>query len=224
MNVVTFLWLAIASPFLAWADALIQAHASVVVLCGGIWALWNYFSGNRIAASSLLMKLEEDYEKTVVGLGSGGEEKSVRELCEELESGAYDSYRSVLTTWANLPSATPRPNPSEEDRGKIHDIDRVMRFFMRCALTRWFGLGARTIDLLHRYYVVKLVNNHDGDREELRNYVKRYWPTVYRWGLVIDKPWPIRVITWCWICAGDLFHFIAGIIGPAVDLLIGRRR
>jgi hypothetical protein len=196
-------------PFIQWLDGLLKAYPTVSICVAALWSGWIYVSGSRVNAASLISRLEEEYErKEKVDYPSKGE-MSIRELCEDLENDKiYDQYRDVLQRWAKA-KAEPPGNTQAMSKG-LRNIDRIMRFYLRCAHFRWFGYGSRTIDSLHRYYVTRYVCNKDGNRSELQEYVQGRWLSVSRWGYVIDKPLPIRGIMWC-------FFVVVGMLWAVIE-------
>lgn len=173
-------------------------------IVGALWKLFGYYYDTRLNAIDVLLKLEDCYEQR------DSDKKSVRSILESLENDdTYRHYMSPLGAWVERATSSPAQdddenepnnagsnqpkankagtNLSKEDKTKLGEIDRVMRFWFKCQCVRRYDIDYGALNTLHRHYLRLFVLNTDGNRKELSDYTKKFWPRVHDWARIVDS-------------------------------------
>jgi hypothetical protein len=86
---------------------------------------------------------------------------------------------------------------TDKESAAIDKLEKVLRHFYLCWAVRRLGVDAGTLSKMCGWYLRVIVCDEDKDgrirRPELRNYVMKYWPSLYQWALMISVPFPLRV-------------------------------
>lgn len=178
------------------------AGAAIVTF---LWTWFGYYYNTRLNAIDVLLKLEDCYEQC------DNEGKSVRSILESLENDdVYRHYAEPLKNWVasespssqaqekgdgsqnntvSKPSATSTASTpfSNEDKKRLGEIDRIMRFWFKCRCIRRRDIDYGALNTLHQHYLRRFVLDKHGDRKELSEYAMQFWPTVYDWARIVDS-------------------------------------
>jgi len=145
---------------------------TIGLVIGAVWSFWVFSRNNRIKAAEILLQLEKDYST------------HLETLLKMESSQEYDSlYKGAIQKQIE----NPLKELSKEERKNMDDLEAALRYFYVCAYIRELGVDSGYVDRLNAWYLRLLT---DKKHPELREYVKRYWPSVYYWAPLAAKPWP----------------------------------
>ena len=150
---------------------------------GALWALLTFHRNNRSKAAEILINIETEYSRHIPTL---------------LQLENMTDYSNIYRRALNI-SLYRVPGPYSPDESKAIDgLEAALRHFFVCANVRRLSVDAGAIDRLCAWYLRVFVTDRDeaGNirRPELRDYIQRYWPSVYFWAQLAPEPWPKRAI------------------------------
>lgn len=154
------------------ASTLLAAAATVVT--AGV-ALLAFIRNNRIKAAETIVSLERDYSV------------HVKTLSELEDSTVYDTYYREALKAALANESMQKP----KDRKRIAAVDGALRYFFVCERVRRLGIDSGTLDPLCRHYLRRFIQD---DRADLREYMRKYWPSLFFWAPLASSPWPKRAV------------------------------
>jgi hypothetical protein len=170
------------SDLATWPVRVVDWATLAALVLGAPWALLTFRRNSRIKAAELLLKLEEE----------------CRECLPTLLAIEYlDDYKATYEPALAKSTTTKRVHYTAAQSKAIDQIERVLRHFLACDHVRRLGVDAGALDRAYRYYLAVCVSEQ---RQELRRYLRTYWPTVFFWAERAGAPWPKRV----WISARQL--------------------
>ena len=156
-----------------WVDVITKGLATLFVLVGGGWGLYQYFKGTRVKAAETLLKVEEEF-------------RCVFPTYEEIDDDS--SYETVI-----------KPVLIKEAQGtldgtdlkKLTEIDRCLRFLYLCSILndmlrvdRMWGVKEGAIDRAYYYYIGIMLDDVSRDkRPELLAYAHKYYPRLTEWAI-----------------------------------------
>ncbi len=168
------------------ADIVTKAGAFL----GLILAIVAYRTNNRIKASELLISLEIEYKEHI---------KVVTEI--EFVKIYESKYRPYL-------EKDPKDLKPEDIEIGIQ-LESAIRYFYLCSKIGKLGV-TNDIQFMSAYFLRVLVyevkkeaswkarlnpcNEEKYKRPELRNYMYKYWHSVYFWAPHARRPWPARIL------------------------------
>lgn len=164
-----------------------QWFGLAVTVCGAMWALLSFRRNNRIKAAEILISIEKDYGSHIPVL------LEIEDLNTYAKKYRYALFLVLEDKLAEL---------TEDDNKEIQKLEAVLRHFFVCANVRWLSVDAGAIDRLCAWYLRVLVTDKQLDKDgnivdkrpELREYIRRYWPTIYFWAPLAPEPVPKRLL------------------------------
>lgn len=148
----------------------VSAAAAVI---GGIWALLSFEHSRRVKTGELLAGLEN------------GVNSSLNTLLRIEDSAAYAEHLAI-PLWKSLALTDEPPSFAQyvsgfspEESQEIAKLEAALRHLHICRHIRGAGSHARSIDAAYQYYLQLIVSDK---RPELRDYVRRFWPSLHYWG------------------------------------------
>jgi hypothetical protein len=150
---------------------------------GGGWALFLFGQDRRQRAGQSLLALEADCRQLLPTF------LAIENSATYVERFATPLQKSIDL---QLPRRDGEDRPPELEWAEAEEllkIERVLRHLHICRHVRGAGSYARTIDLAYSYYV-QLVNAPE--REELREYVRIFWPGLSDWSYLLSRRHPFE--------------------------------
>jgi hypothetical protein len=166
--------LALTDPFLPSSIVGWATFGGLVL--SGLWAILTFWRNNRIKAAEILLSIETAYSRHI---------------------GTLLKIEYMLDYEANFKAAVRKaaydPNVvyDNEESAAINELEDVLRHFFMCSHVRRLHVDSGTVDRLCAYYLRVLCSE---SRPELREYIRRFWPTIYFWSDLAGKPWPRRMV------------------------------
>jgi hypothetical protein len=170
----------------ALRDAIMSHLGVAVTLFSAIWAIVIFRRNNRIKAAEILLNIEKEYSRHIPALL---ELEHLRDYDRMYRPALKIAVRESIAQYTSDQSAA------------INRLEAVLRHFAMCAHVRRLGVDAGAIDRLCAWYLRVMVTDVDENghsiRPELREYIRRYWPTLYLWAPLAPAPWPRRLLIRC---------------------------
>ncbi|MCB0713167.1 MAG: hypothetical protein KDD67_12625 [Ignavibacteriae bacterium] len=149
-----------------------QAVALVPSVLVALMALNTFRRNNRIKAAEILLKIEDEYKVHV-------------QTFFEVEYSP--SYMRKYYPALQMPTSL-----SDEGIEALTQLEKALQFLYVCESVRRLGIDNGAIDRLCQYHIGILAGNNE-DRRDLKEYVKKYWPSIWNWNQSRSYSLPKRI-------------------------------
>ena len=130
----------------------------IVVLITAYFGFRRYMRQLRLRAADLLLRIEPEHRR-------------ILPVCLEMELGSAEMNTLVK-------HACERRFSPGEDRTKLNDIDRCLRFFHTCMVLIHQGVEEKAIVRAYYFYFLLLAQDSS---IEVRTYIATYYPRLANW-------------------------------------------
>lgn len=142
-------------------DLVIEFIKVIAIIVGGAWAIVTYRKSNRIKAAEILNTTETNFSKHIPIL---------------LDIEYWPSYKNIQLAIKNVKGNC----TSSKDDAIIEKLDSMFRHFHTCYYIKKLKVDGGVFTDCYHYYLGLFIAL---GREELRDYIESYWPTVYNWSM-----------------------------------------
>ena len=156
-----------------WSFITSPIFQGIVIGSGAIFSLWQFRRNNRIKAAEIFNSLEVNFMKHIHILNAIEFEQKYTSF---VEPALINSKEKIV---------------NDETYKIILKLDKMLRHFHTCARISWkLRVDNGVLTDAYYYYITFFMRD---DRNELRKYVEKNWPSVYNWGVYSLKPWPTKI-------------------------------
>lgn len=157
----------------------------IPILVSALFILMSFRKNNKIKASELLLKLEEDY-------------RSHFNTLLDIE------YRTNMELENVIPKVYRGENLSNVDDKLIEDFEKCLRHFLLSFIIHNKKVDSKLFNEVHKYYLIRICY---GLKSHITKYVCDFWPSVYRWFLILHVNLVTRIFILPLIMDNDLPNF-----------------
>ncbi len=160
---------------------IIKNGAEILVILGGLFALWKWLAERKDRSTDILLKLEQEFQKAELVKGRLYIEDDVRysqiksQLMELTSEARIDRQKlSGLVLGETVGSG-----PEAETSADFGTLDSLLRFYVVLnGVSKAEQVPDEVLSTCFRYW---LCHYYNPKRTEFRSYVDTYFPTLKKW-------------------------------------------